>query len=351
MKADRMLAPLPAGKLPAWLLRKVLPGAVADPDVLVGPGLGRDAAAIQVGERIVIAKNDPITFASEHGFEHLVAVNANDIACMGGLPRWLLVTALMPQGITPADVLNQFAELREACRQRGVSLIGGHSEIVAGLDRPILVGMMLGEADHDTLLAPGQARAGDALLMTKALAIEGTALLARERSDVLRERLGDDLVDDAVRLLADPGISVVEDAELALRAGGVSALHDPTEGGLLTAARELAAASRLGLEIDADAVPILPETLAVAEVLGLDPFGMLASGSLLLAADPAAVAGITRTLKTAAIPVCAIGRLTANSDEAVLLVNGERFPMPEFAVDEVARELSVEDAPPRARNV
>ena len=209
MKHHLMLKPLPAGKLPGWLLRKVLPGSPRDPDILVGPGLGRDAAAIAVGERVVVAKNDPITFASEGGAAHLVEVNANDVACMGATPRWLLVTALLPHGVTPADVLNQFAELRETCRHRSVELIGGHTEIVPGLARPILVGMMLGDASPHELLRPGQARPGDVLLLTKGLAIEGTALLARERADELRERIGGECVRAAARLLDEPGISIV----------------------------------------------------------------------------------------------------------------------------------------------
>ena len=177
----------------AWLaLAKSASRSPRDPDILVGPGLGRDAAAIAVGERVIVAKNDPITFASEGGAAHLVEVNANDVACMGATPRWLLVTALLPHGVTPADVLNQFAELRETCRHRSVELIGGHTEIVPGLARPILVGMMLGDASPHELLRPGQAQPGDVLLVTKGLAIEGTALLARERADELRERIGDE---------------------------------------------------------------------------------------------------------------------------------------------------------------
>src|SRR5215211_1290409 len=217
MKRHLMLEPLPAGKLPSWLLRKVLPGSTRDPDILVGPGLGRDAAAIAVGDRVMVAKNDPITFASEGGAAHLVEVNANDVACMGATPRWLLVTALLPHGVTPADVLNQFANLRETCRHRSVELIGGHTEIVSGLERPILVGMMLGEAAPHELLRPGQAQPGDVLLVTKGLAIEGTALLARERADELRERIGDEVVRDAVSLLQSPGISILAEAVIARR--------------------------------------------------------------------------------------------------------------------------------------
>jgi hydrogenase expression/formation protein HypE len=342
---ELMLEPLPAGKLPSWLLRKVLPGSPRDPDILVGPGIGRDAAAIAVGERVIVAKNDPITFASEGGAAHLVEVNANDVACMGATPRWLLVTALLPYGFTPADVLNQFAELRETCRHRSVELIGGHTEIVPGLERPILVGMMLGDASPHELLRPGRAQPGDVLLLTRGLAIEGTALLARERADELRELIGEEILDAAERLIVDPGISVVAEAEIARRSGEVTALHDPTEGGLASAVREMATVSGAGVEINAEAVPILAETRAVAEALGIDPLGMLASGSLLIATRPEGVPRIVHDIEAAGIPISIVGRLTDDPQEASLIFGGNRRPLPEFAVDEVARLLSLEGEP------
>jgi hydrogenase maturation factor len=345
MNHDLMLEPLPAGKLPGWLLGKVVPGATHDPDILVGPGLGRDAAAIAVGDRVVVAKNDPITFASEGGAAHLVEVNANDVACMGATPRWLLVTALLPHGVTPADVLNQFAELRETCRHRSVELIGGHTEIVPGLARPILVGMMLGDAAPRELVRPGEAQPGDVLLVTKGLAIEGTALLARERADVLQERIGEELVRAAARLLDQPGISVVAEAEIARRTGEVTALHDPTEGGFASAVRELAIVSGAGVEIDSQAIPILDETRAVAEALGIDPLGMLASGSLLIATRSPGVSTIVRDIEAVGIPVSVVGRLTEDAREMSLVDGGERRPLPEFAVDEVARVLSESESP------
>jgi hydrogenase expression/formation protein HypE len=351
---ELMLTPLPAGKLPAWLLRKVLPVSATDPSVLVGPGVGRDAAAIAVGDRVIVAKSDPITFASEGGVDHLVDVNANDIACMGAAPRWLLVTGLLPEGVTPADVLRDFAGLREACRRRAVDLVGGHTEIVPGLQRPILVGMMLGETTPDDLLRPGQARTGDALLLTKRLAIEGTALIARERAEELEHLVGSDVVRDAARLLSDPGISIVRDAELARASGGVAALHDPTEGGLAMAVREIATVSGAGVEIDRDLIPVYTETRIIADALGLDPLGMLGSGALLIAADPRAVPIITRDLAREGIPVTSIGRLTADPEDLTLLEGGERRPLPEFLVDEVARALnrptlSLVDQPPGDR--
>lgn len=342
MKREVLLTPLPAGKLPAWLLKKILPAPSEDRQVLVGPDIGSDAAAISIGDRIVVAKCDPITFASEGGEAHLVEVNANDVACMGATPRWLLVTSLLPEGVTPADVLSDFANLREACRHRSVELVGGHTEIVPGLTKPILVGMMLGEASPEELIRPGEARPGDVLLVTKGLAIEGTALLARERELELKSLLGDNLVDDAAKLLYDPGISVVADAAIARAAGGVVALHDPTEGGIATAIRELAGASGLGARIDARAMPILPETQAVAGALDLNPLGMLASGSLLIAARPGAASGIVRALERAEISVTAIGELTDEPAAFTLADGDEVGNLPEFAVDEVARLFSQE---------
>lgn len=340
MKPELMLEPLPAGKLPAWLLHKILPKGARDPRVLVGPGLGRDAAAIAIGDRIIVAKNDPITFASEDAAEHLVEVNANDVACMGAVPRWLLVTGLLPLGITPAGVLNQFAALREACHRRSVDLIGGHTEIVPGLERPILVGMMLGDSAPDELIRPGQARPGDVLLLTKGLAIEGTALLAKARRAELLPHIGEDGLRAAKTLMQQPGISVVADAIAASQAGGVTALHDPTEGGFATAVREIAQASQVGAEIDASALAIYPETRAVAAALGLDPLGMLASGALLIAARPDSVARIRSSVTAEGIPINIVGRLISDPKSLVLRTQDELVPLPEFAVDEIAREFA-----------
>lgn len=336
MKSEKLLQPLPAGKLPGWLLKKVLPASVADEQVLVGPGVGCDAAAVAIGEQVVVAKTDPITFASERAAFHLVEVNANDLACMGAQPRWLLVTSLLPVGVTPADVLSSFTELTEACRLRGVQLIGGHTEIVPGIDRALLIGSMLGITTPGQLITPGGARAGDVLMLTKGLAIEGTALLAQERSAELIPLVGEEVVRRASRLLHDPGISVVADCQAATEVAGVTALHDPTEGGLATAIREIAAPAGLGATLASDRIPILPESVAICEALGLDPLGLLASGSLLLAANPEFAADVRVAIGAAGIPVAEIGILTEDSTFSIRR-NRVLEPLPDFAVDEIAR--------------
>lgn len=333
--------PLPIGKLPAPLLGRLIAGfGVADPDVLVGAGLGRDAAAIAFGDRILVAKTDPITFAGKHAAAYLVDVNANDLACLGATPRWILVTALLPEGISAGEVATLFDELDAASRRRGIAVVGGHTEVTAGLDRTILIGMLLGEATEASLLRPGRARPGDRLLLTKSLAIEGTALLAAELGDVLAPPLGPEMVDRAAALLAEPGISVLRDARTLLDIGGVTALHDVTEGGLIMAVREIAVASETGAELDGAAVPVLPETAAIAAELGLEPLGMLGSGSLLAAAAPDAVDDLIAAGGRAGILVSDIGYLREADEEFMIRRGNERAPLPELATDEVSRALN-----------
>ncbi|HET7093710.1 MAG TPA: AIR synthase-related protein [Thermomicrobiales bacterium] len=333
-------APLAPGKLPPALLGHLLASYRAiDPSVIVGPGVGRDAAVVEVDGRLLVVATDPITFATRHAADHLVDVNANDLACLGATPRWLLVTALFHEGIAAAEVEAEFAALARASARRGVSLVGGHSEIVAGLDRTILVGLMIGETTAAKLVKPGGARPGDRLILTKGLAIEGTALLARELADRLAPLIGAEVVQNSASLLADPGISIVADALTMCEVGGVTALHDPTEGGLAMAAREVGAAAGCGVRLDRAALPILPETHAIAAALGLDPIGMLASGSLLVAARPEAAPRLLAASRAAGVPATEIGEVVP-ADIGFILVEPDGVrPLPQFETDEVNRAL------------
>jgi hydrogenase expression/formation protein HypE len=331
---------LPVGKLPGPLLARLIARyATTDPTVIVGPGIGGDAAAIDLGPTTLVVKSDPITFASESPARYLVDVNANDLACLGATPRWMMVTALLAEGTTERLVESHFRELRDACLQRGISLVGGHTEVSFGLGRPILVGVLIGEVPCDRLLRPGGARPGDRLLLTKALALEGTALVARELGGRLGEIVGPEVVARAAGLLTDPGISVFPEAMALLDAGGVTALHDPTEGGLATGVRELALAAGCGATIDREAVPVLPETEAIAAALGLDPLGMLASGSLLAAAAPEAVEDLISTGDAAGFRLTPIGEVTNAAGRFVLRDDRVERELPLYESDEVARVL------------
>src|SRR5262245_60083747 len=229
------MPPLPVGKLRAELLERLFAKHVPGGErVVMGPRVGEDAAVIDMGDRYLIATADPITFATDEAGWYALHVNANDVAVRGARPLWFLATVLLPEGATSeAGVEALFEELGTACAELGVALIGGHTEVTAGLPRPIVSGAMLGRVAKDRLVMTGGAQVGDVLLLTKGVPLEGAAILARERGDEARRRgVAATLVEDARRLLRHPGISVVSEARLACAAARVHAMHDPTEGGI-----------------------------------------------------------------------------------------------------------------------
>jgi hydrogenase maturation factor len=178
------------GKLPAEHLGKLLAKyAPLDDRVVVGPRVGEDAAVLDMGDRCLVATTDPITFATDELGWYALHVNANDLAVRGARPRWFLATVLLPEArASAAQVEALFAELGGACQELGVSLIGGHTEVTAGLPRPIVVGAMLGEVARERLVTTAGAREGDVLLLTKGVPLEGAAIIARERGEEAMRR-------------------------------------------------------------------------------------------------------------------------------------------------------------------
>lgn len=328
----------PLGKLPAEHLARLLDRYTPSDDRLVlGPGVGRDAAVIRMGERYLVAKSDPITFATEEIGWYAVNVNANDVACTGAKGRWFLATLLLPEDETDEDLVDEiFDQIASTCEELDIVLVGGHTEITYGLSRPIVAGFLLGEMAPDAHVRPDGARPGDALLLTKGIAVEGTALVAREKGAEL-EGVQRSLVDRSRGFLHDPGISVVRDAAIAIAAGDVHAMHDPTEGGLATGLWEMAEAAQVGLVVDENAIPVFPETAALCGRLGLDPLGLIASGALLLAAPSGDADQIQAALEDAKIKAARIGEVVERERGLLLRRGDNERPLPRFERDEIAR--------------
>ena len=334
------MSPLPVGKLRADALRSIFEKlSPRDPRVIVGPRVGEDAAVIDLGDRYLIATSDPITFAGDDVAWYALQVNANDVAVRGARPRWFLATLLLPAGTTTDESVEAlFAQLGEACDELEVSLVGGHTEITHGLDRPVVAGTMLGEVAKDKLVTTGGARVGDAVVMTKGVPLEGAAIIAREREAELRRRgVSPAVIRRAKAFLRSPGLSVLPEAEIACELCTVHSMHDPTEGGIATALVELAEAAGVGLRIDAERIVRLPEGVELCRAFDLDPLGTIASGALLLTLAPAEAGIVIHALAREGIDSHYIGHVVPAS-EGVKLVDGARErPMPVFAQDEITR--------------
>ena len=328
-----------AGKLHLDLLSEMLGKLdIRDPRVVLGPRPGEDAALIDFGDRYLVAKSDPITFATDLIGWYLVQVNANDLAVMGATPRWLMATVLLPEGSDREVVESIFDQLSEACREHDVTLVGGHTEVTYDLSRPIVAGAMLGEVAKDRVVLTSGARAGDSIVLTKGIAVEGTAILAREADQALREAgVGDPVLQRAASFLFEPGISVRREASIACEAGAARSMHDPTEGGLATGLLEMASASGLGLQVDAAQIPVLPECRELCDALGLDPMGLIASGALLAGVPPDRAAELVDALGDAGIGAWEIGRFTEPSAGLKLETASGTEDLPRFDRDELAR--------------
>ncbi len=330
--------PLPLGKLPPDLLGRLLSGLEGHPRLTVGPRVGEDAAVIGMGDRYLVAKSDPITFVEERIGWYAVHVNANDIACMGATPMWFLATLLLPEGRAGEEMIERiWNDIQGACRELSITFCGGHTEVTAGLARPIICGQMLGEVSREGLIRGDGAREGDAVLLTRGVPVEGTAILAGAKGEELVPILGRDLIERAAGYIDSPGISVVSAALAAAGTGLVHAMHDPTEGGLATGIHELAEAAGLGAGIDEEAIPLSVEGEAMCRSLGLDPLGVITSGALLLAVPPSGEADVREALADAGALGVRIGRLLQAEEGVTLLRKEGPAPLPRYDSDEIGK--------------
>lgn len=345
MTAPHSVSPmlLPAGKLPHSMLASLLAELPThDPQLLLGPLVGEDAAVIDFdasSDRLLVVKSDPITFATDQIGYYAVNVCANDLAVTGATPRFFLPTVLLPATHATAAMARAiFDQIGAACRNLGIVVAGGHSEVTPTVQQPVVAGAMLGEVPRRCYVRSGGCQPGDAVLLAGAIPIEGASIIAREmRARLLDAGWQPAELDAAANYLFEPGISVLKPALLAAQAGLVTAMHDPTEGGLATGIAELALAAGVGVEIDLDRVPVNELGRRLCAALELDPLGVLASGALLATAAPQHVDGLLQLWAAAGWPATVIGRILAPGEGLYARRHGELAAFPTFAVDEIAR--------------
>ena len=330
--------PLPCGKLPTDLLGGALESiAPADLSLLVGAAVGEDAAAVAVGEaEVLVLTSDPITLATDSLARYAVLVNANDVATCGATPRWFLATLLFPPGSTASEILAVIRELAESCEPWGISLCGGHTEITDAVSRPLVVGMMAGTATRSQLVDKKRMQEGDVILLTKRVAVEGTGLLAREYGARLRDAGMPQEEVEACKAFLDR-VSILDEARIARDFAGVSAMHDVTEGGVATALLELGLAGGHRLRIHLDRIPIYSETEKVCAALGLDPLGLLGSGTLLLSCAPGQAGSLRAAVLAAGIEIAEVGVALEDGVGIEAIRDGQAVAWPSFERDEVSR--------------
>lgn len=330
---------LSTGKIPKDILKRIVFKYLGAPSerVIKGPQIGEDAALIDMGEKILVAKANPITGAESKIGWLSVHINANDVAARGAKPLWFLSTILLPEGSDETLLDTIMSEQHQACTELGISIVGGHTEVAPGLNRPIVAGFMLGEVSKKNFITTSGAEPGDEILLTKGAGLEGTGILAADLRHHLIDSISEETLDRASLLLEN--ISVVPEALKAIETGGVHSIHTPTEGGILNGLLEISEASGLGFTIYEKKILIAPETREICESLGVDPLKLLSSGSLLIVVDPVKSNEIINNLKGIGVEADVIGQVTESQDKIYIKKNGEPESVGSVDQDELFRVL------------
>ncbi|WP_435551621.1 AIR synthase family protein [Natrinema sp. CGMCC1.2065] len=299
----------------------------ADETVLQGPADGEDAAAIDWpdGEGTLVVSSDPISLAASAVGTLAVYVASNDVAVSGADPRWLTAVVLLPSdadGSADGSLLEGIADdLHAAAGEIGASIVGGHSEYVDQLERPLLSLTAMGATDR--FVPTGGAEPGDAVILTKAAGLEGSAVLAAD--------FGDDLgIDPETRERAESFLDEISVApEARLVRADATAMHDPTEGGVAAGLLEVARASEVRLEVDREAVPVREATATLCEAAGVDPLRIFGSGALVATVPGDAVDDRLEALSDAGIEAAEIGTVRGlEGGDPALVLDGEPITGP-----------------------
>ncbi len=332
--ADSYLEP---GKVDPEILQKFFSLLSLDDSVIVGPGIGEDAAVINIGKRHIVVKTDPITFTSQNAGWYVTNINANDIACMGGIPRWFLVSILLPPDEKKAFLDKFFSSLKRSCEKLGINLVGGHTEVTSSVKRPVVIGHMIGQLESNKPVSNKDAKIGDVVLLTKGLAIEGTHVIYQEKKKELKDKVPSQILHRIENFIENPGISVVEDAKLVFRNADVHCLHDLTEGGLMAGIWEIATASRVGIQIEEEKVPVFKETELLCRLYNLNPLALLASGALLVVTTPVNAKKLKSIFDKKGILLTKIGKVVEPEKGVSILTKNRKIHIFTSVKDELTK--------------
>ena len=314
------------GKVPENVLKRSVFKQIHTkrPEVVLGAGVGEDCAAVKLAEdETLVMSTDPITGTAQDIGTLAIQITANDLASAGAEPVGVLLTVLLPPEIEEPDLREMMQQVEAACAKAGVQVMGGHTEITAVVNQPVISVCGVGKVKDGCLISTGGAKPGMDILVTKWIGIEGTSIIAKEKEKDLLTRFSAPFIENAKKL--DVYLSVLSEAAVAVRSG-VSAMHDVTEGGIFGALWEMAEASGVGLKIDLKKIPVRQETIEICEFFGINPYELISSGSMLMAAADGNL--LVNELKKAGIPATIIGKATAGNDRILLNEDERRFLEP-----------------------
>lgn len=325
------------GKVPTEILQEIVFSNIQRhrKEVLVAPGIGEDCAVIDFDKYVCVMSTDPITGAAKDIGSLAINISCNDIASNGVAPLGIMMTILAPPGTTKEDLARVMTDASKAAAAINVEIIGGHTEITDAVNKMVISTTALGRQLKEKMISTGGALKGDAVIMTKHAGLEGMAIIATDLYDTLLKDFDHGLLTGLQAYGKD--ISVVKEGVIAGELGIVNSMHDATEGGVLGALWEMAEASRLGIEVYFDKIPLRQETSLLCHSLGIDPYRLISSGVMVMTVAQEDKQRLLEAFQKAEIEATEVGKII--EEERVIIKGGEKVVLAPPQTDELYKVI------------
>ncbi len=326
------------GKLPNQLLEEIILKNIKNhrEEVLLRSAIGEDTVILDIDSDLCVLSTDPITGATKDIGNLAVHISCNDIATSGGEPVVILLSILAPPKTTREEIEEIMIEASKTAKSLNVEIAGGHTEITDAVNRIVINTTSVGRLKRERLPKGETIKPGDKLMISKYAGIEGTSILANELEESLLAKLGREKIEEAKKM--KDMLSVIKEGMISGEIG-VKYMHDITEGGVLGAVWEAAKASGIGIRIDKNKIPVKAVTAEIGEVLNIDIYKLISSGSMIIIADEEKSIKIIERLKKEKIKCTVIGEMI--EEDIVMLEDGYLKDILPPASDELYRALSL----------
>ena len=288
-------------------------------EVISGAGIGTDCAVVSFGDGCdIVLATTPVTAPIEDISAYAVPMALNNVAAGGAEPVGIMLSVLLPERTEEAELQHMTEQAQEVCRAARVQILGGHTEVVPDITRPVVT--VTGVGKRDPAFVMRGAGPDQDIVASKWIGLEGTVRLAREHRQRLCERYPTHMIDEAAAY--DRYLSVIPEAATAVKSG-VCGMHDVSRGGIFAALWELAERAGVGLSVDLKKIPVKQETIEICEFFGLNPYELLSGGCLLMTADNGEA--LVTALERENIPAVMIGRTTDGKGRIIYNDDEKRY--------------------------
>ncbi len=334
------LKPINAGKLSNNLLGYLLKNYVKnDGCVIMGAQIGVDCSIFKTDTDVLFAKSDPITLVGQDIGNYLVNVNINDIAVMGGIPRWFLCSLIFRAGTTFSEIEDVFSQICCQCEKHKLNWVGGHTEISEGVKNNIACGFLVGSSMKKKSKAPQIVKKGDRVFLARAIGIEAVSIIAREKYEFLKKNFSENSLLKMMDSINNPGINVLKEARLLWENFNIKAMHDPTEGGISAALYEIASRCDIGITVNKKSLVFYPGLIRLAHLFRFNPYGIISSGCIVGIISSEDSTKMVKFMHKKGIKCTIIGETT--DEKGVYLQDGiKKLPFPIFDRDEITNTNS-----------